>query len=244
MERSRGLEPENQIQAIVSDRNSLPVTGVQQSTSLERTLLLLLEFSLIFVAFPLAIYFHLVPNNPILFLVLIALAAFLVLRRDDSFDRSMLTYDGETPPLLKHVLLRDAVLLAVLGLGVWLFAPELLFSLIKRAPGLWVAIMVLYPVLSVYPQEFLFRTFFFHRYRPVFGDGSGIVVASGLVFSFVHIIFHNWLAVALTLVGGLLFSWTYRRSSSLLLTCIDHALFGNFLFTIGLGQYFLHTAPH
>jgi membrane protease YdiL (CAAX protease family) len=56
----------------------------------------------------------------------------------------------------------------------------------------------------------------------------------------VHIIFGNWLAIALCLIGGFLFSFTYRNTGSLLLTCVDHALFGNFLFTIGLGKYFYH----
>jgi hypothetical protein len=43
-------------------------------------------------------------------------------------------------------------------------------------------------------------------------------------------------------VGGLLFSWSYQQSGSLALTCIEHALFGNFLFTAGLGEFFYHGA--
>jgi uncharacterized protein len=46
--------------------------------------------------------------------------------------------------------------------------------------------------------------------------------------------------IAVSSLGGLLFSLTYQRSGSLLLTSIDHALFGNFIFTIGLGQFFHH----
>jgi membrane protease YdiL (CAAX protease family) len=82
--------------------------------------------------------------------------------------------------------------------------------------------------------------FFFHRYQPLFGSGSGTILASSLAFAVVHIIFGNWLAVVLRFSGGLLFSFTYRYSGSLFLTCIDHALFGNFIFTIGLGQFFYH----
>jgi membrane protease YdiL (CAAX protease family) len=44
----------------------------------------------------------------------------------------------------------------------------------------------------------------------------------------------------LCLIGGLLFALTYQHSGSLLLTCLDHALFGNFIFTVGLGQFFYH----
>jgi len=63
-----------------------------------------------------------------------------------------------------------------------------------------------------------------------------------LAFGFAHIILGNWLAVALSCVGGLLFAFTYHTSNSLLLACVDHAIFGNFLFTIGLGRLFYHGA--
>ena len=143
-------------------------------------------------------------------------------------------------PQLVPVLLRDTILLILLGLAVRIFAPEFLFSLVRRQPLFWALIMLLYPLLSVCPQEFLYRTFFFQRYQPLFGSGRGMLAASSLAFSFVHIIFGNWLAVGLCCLGGLLFSLTYQRSGSLLLASIDHALFGNFIFTIGLGQFFHH----
>jgi len=46
--------------------------------------------------------------------------------------------------------------------------------------------------------------------------------------------------VTLCILGGLLFSVTYQHTGSLLFTCLDHAIFGNFIFTIGLGQFFYH----
>ena len=143
--------------------------------------------------------------------------------------------------MLAPLLLRDAILLVLLGLAVRLFAPEFLFSLVKQQPLFWAMLMLLYPLFSVCPQEFLYRTFFFRRYQPLFGAGWGMIAASSLAFSFVHIVFGNWLAVALCSLGGLLFSLTYHRSGSLLLASIDHALFGNFIFTIGLGQFFHHA---
>ena len=91
---------------------------------------------------------------------------------------------------------------------------------------------------SVLPQEVLYRVFFFERYRPLFGRGAGLVAASALVFGFGHIIFHNWLAVPLTLLGGWLFARSYRRTSSLLLIFIEHTLYGCAIFTIGYGEFF------
>jgi membrane protease YdiL (CAAX protease family) len=205
-----------------------------------RILLLALECGLVFVGLPLLIKYRVVPNYPIPYLVAGALAAFFLLRNHAAFDSSRLLAWGNYRPFLPGILVRDLACVAAMGVAVRIFAPDLLFSLVKQRPGLWAAIMLLYPLLSVYPQELLYRAFFFDRYRPLFGSGWAMLLASGLAFGFVHIIFGNSLAVVLCVVGGLLFSITYQQSGSLLLTCLDHAIFGNFIFTIGLGRFFYH----
>jgi membrane protease YdiL (CAAX protease family) len=205
-----------------------------------RIVLLSLEFSALFAGVPLLVYYRLLPNLPIPYLLFAALAAFLVLRSDPSFDSSHLASWNNVRSQLLPLLARDALFLAFLGLAVRLFAPQLLFSFLKRAPGFWALVMLLYPLVSVYPQELIYRVFFFHRYAPLFGSGLLMIAASALAFGFVHIIFGNWLAVVLCIIGGFLFSLTYQHSGSLLFTCLDHAIFGNFIFTIGLGQFFYH----
>jgi membrane protease YdiL (CAAX protease family) len=205
-----------------------------------RLLFLALEFAVVFVSVPLLIYYRRIPNLPIPYLLIIALLAFFVLRSDPAFRLSQLTVWANARPFLTAILIRDAVCLVGLGIAVYLLAPQLLFSLIRRSPRLWALIFVLYPLISVYPQELLYRAYFFHRYQPLFGRGWGLMAASALAFGFVHIIFRNWLAVGLCVTGGFLFSLTYQTSGSFLLACLDHAIFGNFLFTIGLGQFFYH----
>lgn len=205
-----------------------------------RLLLLALEFSFVFVAIPLLIYYRLIPNLPIPYLLAAALAAFLVLRASPGFHSSELFSIVNLSSYLPAVLLRDAICLLALGLAVRLFAPELLFSFIKRSPAFWALVMLLYPILSVFPQELLYRAFLFRRYEPLFGSGWTMIFVSALAFGFVHIIFRNWLAVALCVLGGGLFAVTYHSSHSLLLACLEHTLFGNFLFTIGLGKFFYH----
>jgi membrane protease YdiL (CAAX protease family) len=205
-----------------------------------RLLFLAIEFAVVFVSVPLLIYYRRIPNLPIPYLLLTAFLAFLLLRRDSTFDLSQLIAWGNIRPFLTAILIRDAVCLVGLGIAVYFLAPQMLFSLIRRSPWLWALIFLLYPLLSVYPQELLYRAFFFHRYQALFGRGWGMLLASALAFGFVHIIFRNWLAVGLCVIGGFLFSLTYQTSGSLLLTCLDHAIFGNFLFTIGLGQFFYH----
>jgi membrane protease YdiL (CAAX protease family) len=205
-----------------------------------RLLFLALEFVAVFVILPLLIYYRRIPNLPIPYLLVIALLAFLVLWRDPAFNVSQLASWGNARSLLTKILIRDTVCLVGLGIAVYLLAPQLLFSLIRSSPRVWALIFVLYPLGSVYPQELLYRAFFFHRYETLFGRGWGMMLVSAMAFGFVHIIFRNWLAVGLCAIGGLLFSFTYQTSGSFLLACLDHAIFGNFLFTIGLGEYFYH----
>ena len=205
-----------------------------------RLLLLAFEFATVFVVVPLFIFYRRIPNLPIPYLLITATLALLVLWGDPGFRLSRLAAWGNFRPFLSTILIRDAICLVGLGIAVWLLAPQLLFSLIRHSPRLWALIFLFYPLLSVYPQELLYRAFFFHRYQALFGNGWGMVIASAVAFGFVHIIFRNWLAVGLCLIGGLLFSLTYETSGSLLLACLDHAIFGNFLFTIGLGEFFYH----
>lgn len=45
---------------------------------------------------------------------------------------------------------------------------------------------------------------------------------------------------ALTFVGEVLFATCYAETGSLATSCFEHALYGCWLFTLGLGQYFYH----
>ncbi len=209
---------------------------------MKRAILLWSELLFIFVAAPILMYERALPNWPIPFLLVAMIWALLVLRGDSSFDQQLLVRRSGLGEGFRRMLRRDIPLLALLALAVWLAAPRFLFSLVRIAPGLWLLVIILYPIFSVYPQELIYRAYFFHRFRPLFGSGPVIIVASALLFGFVHIIFGNWISIALTAVGGALFGLTYKNSRSLLLACLEHALFGDFIFTIGIGRYFYHLA--
>lgn len=198
--------------------------------------MLALEFLFFFVLVPCALALGWVVAQPVPILILVCLGSGILLRRDAGFDWE--PFRLRPVPQLGMILLRFSALALLLAATVALWRPGLLFDLLRTQPWLWGALMIFYPLLSVLPQEFLFRAFFFHRYQPLFGDGAGIVLASAAAFAFVHIVFGNWLAVALSFVGGLLFATTYRWNRSVPLVWLEHALFGNFIFTIGLGRYF------
>jgi membrane protease YdiL (CAAX protease family) len=69
-----------------------------------------------------------------------------------------------------------------------------------------------------------------------------LVLISGAAFGLAHIVFNNWVAPVLCAVGGVLFAHTYHKTRSLALVCLEHALYGDFVFTVGLGRYFYHGA--
>jgi len=142
---------------------------------------------------------------------------------------------------LKDVLQRFSVSAVGLLALVLLLFPEKLFEFPRATPLRWAMLLAVYPVISVYPQELLYRAFFTRRYHSLFPRMETSLLASALVFAWLHIIFRNYFAVILTLVGGWFFAQTYARTGSLRLVCFEHALYGNLIFTIGLSDYFLEN---
>ncbi len=142
--------------------------------------------------------------------------------------------------MLKKILLRFAVVATAGWLFVSIFYPEKLFNFPLQHTGPWLWLIVLYPVLSVYPQEILYRAFFFTRYKSLFADRRMLVLASAALFGGMHIVFDNIHAIWITLIGGYLFADTYSRSHSLRMVFLEHTLYGNFILTIGLGEFFLY----
>ena len=181
-----------------------------------------------------------VPGGPIPVLLVAAVAIVFYLRRADGFDRANLWRAGALRAALPGVLALWAAATVLAVAAVAIFDRDMLFDLPRREPLLWLAIIVFYPLVSVYPQELLFRAFLLHRYRPVFGDGRWAAVASAVAFGYAHLLFGNVIAVVATIVGGWLFARRYQRTQSLLVVSVEHALYGITIFTVGLGQYFYH----
>ena len=135
---------------------------------------------------------------------------------------------------------RFALLAAGLAAALCLYKPEALLKFPRQRPGLWALVLVLYPLVSVSAQGVVYRAFYALRYAPVFPPALRLI-AGAAVFSFAHLAFANGVALAFTFVGGLLFLGSYRRTGSLLFSNIEHALYGDFLFTIGGGEHFFHA---
>jgi membrane protease YdiL (CAAX protease family) len=184
-------------------------------------------------------------NSPLVLIITLSLAtagtAAWLLYGDNSFDRRQLWFPTDLAVeriQLRNVLLRFAVSLILLVAFVWVVYPANLLDIPRQRPLLWVIIMLTYPLLSVYPQEVIYRAFFFTRYASLFPSVRFLALASTITFGLLHIVFHNFLAVGLTLIGGWFFSDTYAGTKSLRLVCLEHTLYGMTIFTVGLGKYF------
>ena len=198
---------------------------------------LIFELISIFVIIPTILYIFLpLPILPILWII--AFISISALFKDKTFDRNSLWRSAELKTNYKLMLKQFIIISTVMIVLIYFFIPGHLFSLIKKDPLLWGLIVVLYPLISVYPQELLYRTFFFHRYKTLFNKKWQIITVNALLFGYMHIIFENWVAVILTILGGFLFASIYERTHSTLFVSLTHALYGALVFTIGLGIYF------
>lgn len=202
-----------------------------------RNLLLWTEFALLYFFLPLFYAFHR-QSSPLLFLVLMGLAGVIFLYKNRSFrNKFFLNKKGwirDLPRILR--------LFAVIALGLLLFTalvyPHALFNCPRNHFSLWLSLMVIYPLLAVYPQELIYRAFLFHRYGELLPKKRHLIHLSATAFAFGHIIYFHPLSIILTFFGGYLFSWTYFKTRSLLAVSFEHALYGCLLYTIGLGQFF------
>ncbi len=197
-----------------------------------------IEFTVLFVILPVAI--AVAPAryaSPIPILWVGAIAALLFLRQEQNLDRSTLWGLGGVLPGLPGVLLRFACLGPLLLGFAWLMEPEHLFSLPRDEPRIWITILIAYPLLSVIPQGIVYRTFFCHRYRDLFGNGVSMTLVAAACFAFAHVVMHRWEPVLITLVGGIIFTSTLLRRRSGLLADVEHALYGDLAFTLGLGVW-------
>ena len=200
-----------------------------------------LELCAFFVAAPLALHVLVHDYKQPLFIVLPAM--FIIIAFMLLIDGRFITYKiltvGVSLRHLVHILGTFVILGALVALYAKSYYPGRYLSFATRAPDLWLKIMILYPLISASTQEIMFRVFFFHRYRELFGRQTWLLVlASATLFAYAHIVFENWPAIWISFLGGLIFAWRYERTRSFWAVFIEHSLFGNLIFTIGFGRFF------
>lgn len=197
------------------------------------------EFTAVFIFLPL-IGFALreyLANWLIPALIILMSVCCLLLLNDPHFKRFRLTSFGQFSAIKRRLFsfffigaLFTGVLYGIIYQGNW-------FSLPLHSFNDWLLLLILYPLLSVLPQELIFRTYFFHRYKRIMPLKNMRIFVSASVFALAHIVYANWVAVALAFAGGVLFAYTYAQSRSTFVCVIEHSLWGLWMFTIGIGRY-------
>lgn len=140
--------------------------------------------------------------------------------------------------VIKRWLASTIVLLA----GLWLINPEWLFAFPRERPDTWLFVMFAYPLVSAVSQELLYRWVFFKRWGWLFERRTQILAANTAAFAWLHIFF-PWqygipIGFFLCIPAGWFFAQTYFDTRSFRLVWFEHALYGNTIFTIGLGKAF------
>ncbi|WP_435416418.1 CPBP family intramembrane glutamic endopeptidase [Polaribacter aestuariivivens] len=136
----------------------------------------------------------------------------------------------------KTTFLKFLVIAIVTTLFVWFTDNDSFFNVVLHKPIKWLLILFFYAAFSVYPQELLYRTFYFKRYKNLFKNERLFIFINAILFSLAHLFFKNSIVIAITFIGGLLFAITYNKTKSTFLVSIEHALYGCWLFTVGMGS--------
>ncbi len=194
------------------------------------------ELIAIYIGLPLLYWLDYIPIHKVIPLFLVFLIYLYILIKDKKFDRKIFWQNSFRN--WTQMIIRVTVFFVLSVITVIIFMPESLFIIPRTNPLLFLLIFIFYPLWSAYPQELVYRAYFYHRFSSLIKNERLSIIINALLFSFSHIIFNNWIAVILTFFGSLLFSYIYKKSNSLLVTFTEHALYGNIIFTVGLGKYF------
>lgn len=195
---------------------------------------LLVEFLVLFIIVPLS----LVLDYPIYLKIFFTLLGFiyvlwvLYFKEDVAYNiKSRLPWKK----FWKRVMITFICVALSTILYVSIMDPKNLFFVPRNHPLLFFGIMIVYTLLSAWPQEILYRTFFFKRYEKLFRSKWLLIIVNALLFSMAHLFFRNILVLLITFIGGVIFALSYLNFRSTTLVTIEHAIYGNWIYTVGLG---------
>ncbi|MBP7275742.1 MAG: CPBP family intramembrane metalloprotease [Kiritimatiellae bacterium] len=174
---------------------------------------------------------------PVLWVCAVPCAVYLLLGR--KLTRSQWGWGTAVRADLTRILLRFLAGAAVMTLLLAWVDADVLFGFPRSRPRIWMAVCVLYPPLSVYPQGIVYRAFLVSRYGHLLPQRV-LPWAAAIAFAWAHIVFANGWALLFTFIGGWMFHDTWTRTRSLMMTAVEQSLYGLWLFTLGWGAFFYH----
>ncbi len=206
-----------------------------------KQLFLVSEFLILFFIIPLLAAFVLPPNLLFLGLLLFTLLGMFLLCITPKFRWKSLWLNRVS---INWKLLVSFSLVCLLSLSflAFLVDPSNTFYLPMNSPKLWLFVMIAYPIISVAPQELIYRPLFFIRYRSILPAGKSLVIVNAICFCLIHLFYWNFVALFITLIGGFIFSYVFYVNRNFLEVVLYHSVGGCIIFTTGLGRYFYSGA--
>lgn len=196
-----------------------------------------IEFGLFFIIAPLVIAVLFPPNWMFPALFAFTGLGIVLLHATPGFQWAELRYEWANWSF-RELAVFTLVTTAFCTALIYLTRPDAAFFLLRNRPEMLAFIWIGYPLLSALPQELLFRPLFFRRYHAILPDGRRADLLNAAIFAFAHLMYWSWIVAIMTFVGGLLFSWAYRKRGSFFYAVLLHAISGNIIFAVGLGVYF------
>ena len=223
----------------------MSIESAGRSKSLKRSI----EFIILFICLPLVFrYFPdilkrighgniSIPLIPVL--ILLTFPIYIFMRYSGQLSlRELIILNVRRSDWLR-MLIRFVFFSILLSVFMYVKYPEHFLEFPRQNTRWWTVVMICYPIASVYPQGIIYRAFYTYRYSSLFHAHLRLI-AGAAIFSFAHLAFANPIALVFTFTGGLFFLSSFNRTGSLLFSGIEHALYGNFMFTIGLGHFFFY----
>ncbi len=205
------------------------------------------EMLLLFVAGPallaMLVYKRHVPLMAMLPFVFAGLMALLLRQSDRTWRADLVRLPSWRD--VRSILALFALCGGALALFTYERYPQSFLAFPRQNTPFWLLIMTFYPLISVTTQELVYRVLFFHRYAAALKAGWLAIAVNAALFAGMHAIlfasrdahFH-WEAVTFSFIGGLIFAYRYTRTRSFLAVALEHALYGDLVFTVGLGRFF------
>lgn len=197
---------------------------------------LVLELVLFYVFVPFIVNKYLEGWYKIIPLLLIGGTFTLLLLTDPEFDKRVF-YRFRKKYMAKSVVRIVIISTLLVWFTFWIF-PHLFLTYPVRYFEEYVITFFLYPVASVFPQEIIYRVYYFHRYETLLPEKYLLMLSNAVIFGLTHFIYDNWVAPIATFLVSWIFIYNYYQTRSLLNVTLEHYLYGIIMFTIGFGYFF------
>ncbi len=176
--------------------------------------------------------------------ILLTALVYLLLHNARSLPYKQIWHLPKNPTLWGLTLTSCAIIILAAAVYSYLDPNVTWLALPKLRPQLWLLIMLLYPLLSVLPQELIWRYHLLETMQLIIPHKIMRMVISSVCFGWMHVIYGNFFAIFSTIaLGWILCLIYYQGNKSIWPIWLIHAIAGQVAFTFGIGAYFYGGSP-